>query len=147
MFYLFLQLNQKWCLTFNCVLSSNGKFIKDSDLLIQFKIFSFIKLQDVVYSCTQPKWLNTPLFCEHNNPSFVIFTYFCGHSNILPIGIKLSLVSTINSKWLSCVCSNNIYMAIKTSEIWSSSVKKLLPYSIFHLIISILYKKMNISIY
>ena len=51
-----------WRLPFYCMLSWNGKFIKGSELQIQFEIFSFIMLQDVVYSCTQAKWLNTPLF-------------------------------------------------------------------------------------
>ena len=47
-------------------------------------------------------------FCEHTNRSILIFTYFCGHSNILPIGTKLSLVSTFNSQCMGPFYSNDI---------------------------------------
>ena len=47
-------------------------------------------------------------FCEHTNRSILIFTYFCGHSNILPIGTKLSLVSTLNSKCMKRFYSDDI---------------------------------------
>ena len=47
-------------------------------------------------------------FCEHTNRSILIFTYFCGHSNILPIGTKLSLVSTLNRKRIGLFYSNDI---------------------------------------